>query len=184
LRPRSIPLRFGCHLLQSQVGQNLGIFLARGEDLMTGGAVIGNGPGIGTGVWLPSWQRKRPGESLWPRLFGCAPHVTRMSGKDVARVDVRHFQQKGRMMEHSGQLGSVLFSARDSDLAGMPDRVESPVREPLDSGLFCGRGDCRVDDGDTYSTVVRASHDEKGLHNSFIRNTVIHCRAWNLPCNG
>jgi hypothetical protein len=60
---------------------------------------------------LPSWQRKQPGESLWPRLFGCAPHVTGMSGKDVARVDVR-LQQKGRMMEHAGQLGATYFSKR------------------------------------------------------------------------
>jgi hypothetical protein len=36
-------------------------------------------------VWLPSWQRKQPGESLCPMLFGCVPQVIRMSGKTLRR---------------------------------------------------------------------------------------------------
>jgi four helix bundle protein len=31
-------------------------------------------------LWLSSWQRKQPGESMWPRLLMCVPHVTRMRG--------------------------------------------------------------------------------------------------------
>ena len=31
--------------------------------------------------WLPSWQRKQPGKSVCPMLFGYFPQVTRISGK-------------------------------------------------------------------------------------------------------
>src|SRR5438270_5304957 len=36
-------------------------------------------------TWLSSWQRKQPGKSVWPRLFGYPPHCTRISGKTFRR---------------------------------------------------------------------------------------------------
>ena len=32
-------------------------------------------------LWLPSWQRKQPGKSVWPMFTGYLPQVTFISGK-------------------------------------------------------------------------------------------------------
>ena len=32
-------------------------------------------------LWLSEWQRKQPGESMWPMLFGYVPQVTFIAGK-------------------------------------------------------------------------------------------------------
>ena len=77
-------------LLQSQVGQDFRILFPRGEDLMTGGAVIRNGLAIGAGV-VAIMAAEAAGRIVVAKVvWMCAPghaHVW----KDISQVDIRHF---------------------------------------------------------------------------------------------
>jgi hypothetical protein len=75
-------------LLQSQVGQDSRILFARSQNLMTRRAVIRDRLAIGPRV-VAIMAAEAAGESLCPRLLGCVPQVTCMSGEMLGRAVVQ-----------------------------------------------------------------------------------------------
>ena len=76
-------------LLHSQIRQDLDCSL---PSVMTAAVKIMARNGLVSLHWYDCQvvvQRKQPGESTWPRLFGCAPADTHV-GEDIAQIDCRH----------------------------------------------------------------------------------------------
>ena len=135
-------------LAQAQIGEDFGILFLNGEQVVAGAAIVGDGLAVGAGVGaIVTAEAAGKVVMSRPKLFGCTPQATFISGKTILSVGVQAYQPRNKHGQkelapdafHDGESTRYVRMRRDVAVAKGCEGYEAEVEGAgLGELLGCG----------------------------------------------